>query len=229
MKSEVKLKMRAHKQPGTLITFCGLDGCGKSTQLSMLKAWFQNEGITAQVTKQPTDTVRRSDMFRTFMDNPDHNAYDYRALSLLCASDRIQHCNRVIMPMLEAGDTVLSDRYFYSCLANLQARGYIKDRWIYEIARSIPKPDLAVFLDVPVDLAVKRVRARAAERDRYIDMELQYRLRKQYIKIARKNGALLLNSSKSPEETFAAIVKKIKKRYGLSFSAGFKLDQGGIN
>jgi len=200
-----KLKMYTHQRPGILITFCGLDGCGKSTQLTMLKTWFQKKGLPVQITKQPTDTVRKSNIFRTYMDEPDHDAFNYRSLSLLCASDRIQHCSHVILPVLETGGIVLSDRYYYSCLANLRARGYTKDRWIYEMAQSIPKPDLAVFLDVPVDLAVARVHARAAERNRYIDMDLQYRLRDEYLKIARKNGALLLDSSKSPDETFNAI------------------------
>ena len=62
-------------------------------------------------------------------------------------------------------------------LANLCARGYERDRWIYEIAKqSIPAPDLAFFLDVPVETAVARVRQRPEEKDRYIDMELQNKL-----------------------------------------------------
>ena len=69
------------------------------------------------------------------LDVPHHHyAYDYRSLSLLAASDRIQHCSRVIVPELKKGRLVISDRYFYSCLANLRARGYTEDRWIYEVA-----------------------------------------------------------------------------------------------
>ena len=207
----MKLKMYAHGQPGLLIAVCGLDGCGKSTQIELLKTRLQSEGLTVRLTKQPTAAVRQSDIFRTYMDKPDHAAFNYRSLSLLCASDRLQHCGHVILPALETGGVVLSDRYYYSCLANLRARGYTQDRWIYEIARFVPKPDLAVFLDVPVDLAVERVRAREAERDRYIDMALQHRLRKEYVKIAEKNKALLLDSSKAPEETFAAILKAVNR------------------
>ena len=83
---------------------------------------------------------------------------------------------------------MVSDRYFYSCLANLRARGYEQDRWIYEISASIPKPDLAFFLDVDVDTAIRRVRSRASERDRYIDVPLQHRLRREYWEIAAENG-----------------------------------------
>lgn len=171
-----KLNMRNNETTGLLITFCGLDGCGKTTMINRLATDLRNE-YALFLTKQPTDFVRKSDIFRTYMDCPDHSAYDYRSLSLLAASDRIQHTSKVIEPEMKNGKIVISDRYYYSCLANLRARGFTGDKWIYEIAESVAKPDLAFFLDVPVETAVKRVRSRPAESDRYIDMELQYRLR----------------------------------------------------
>ena len=207
----MKLQMRPHNTPGLLITFCGLDGCGKSTQIAMLEATLKKMDIFVSLTKQPTDFVRQSDIFRAYMDQPDHDAFDYRALSLLCASDRVQHCNRVIRPRLATGDTIISDRYFYSCLANLKARGYMEDLWIYEIAESIPKPDVAFFLDVPVETAVARVRERPTERDRYIDMDLQYRLREEYILIARKNSGIILNSEETPEQTHQHIIAAVNE------------------
>lgn len=157
--------------------------------------------------------MRKSDIFRTYMDSPDHNAFDYRSLSLLAASDRVQHSNRIIEPEMKDGNIVISDRYFYSCLANLRARGFEKDKWIYEIAESIVKPDIAFFLDVPVETAIKRVRNRIAEKDRYIDMELQYRLREEYIKICRANGGVLI-STEDPEEQCYSIIKQTVERIG---------------
>lgn len=82
------------------------------------------------LTRQPTDFVRESEIFRNYMDTAGAWEFYYRALSLLCASDRVQHSNRVIARKLEEGAVVISDRYFYSCLANLQARGYAQDVWI---------------------------------------------------------------------------------------------------
>ncbi len=204
------LNMRPNETKGFLFTFCGLDGSGKTTMLNRLTADLQKEH-NVFVTKQPTDFVRKSDIFRTYMDCPDHNAYDYRSLSLLAASDRIQHSNRVIEPAMEAGKIVISDRYFYSCLANLRARGFTDDRWIYEIAEFIVKPDIAFFFDVPVEAAVKRVRSRAAEKDRYIDMELQYRLRGEYLAICKANGGILI-STEEPEEKCYSIVKQTAER-----------------
>ena len=162
------------------------------------------------LTKQPTNAVRKSEIFRNYMDCPDHNAFDYRSLSLLAASDRLQHVNKVIEPAMQHGGIVLSDRYFYSCLANLRARGFEKDDWIYEIAGSVIKPDLAFFFDVPVEVAVDRVRSRPEEKNRYIDIDLQYRLRKEYVDICFANGGILI-STMEPEDDCYALVKKAVK------------------
>lgn len=201
--------MRGHDTKGVLITFCGLDGCGKTTMMRRLQHDLEKKQ-TVFVTKQPTDSVRRSAIFRTYMDSPDHEKYDYRSLSLLAASDRLQHVAKVIEPRLREGDIVLSDRYYYSCLANLCARGFETDRWIYEIAGSVIKPDVSFFFDVPVNTAVARVRDRPEERERYIDMELQYKLRKEYLDICRDNGGILIPTYKNEEECYAMIKNALK-------------------
>ncbi len=202
--------MKKNKSHGILITFCGLDGCGKTTMMKKVIADLEKE-YDILVTKQPTDAVRNSEIFRTYMDSPNHDKFDYRSLSLLAASDRIQHSNKVIEPVLKEGKIVISDRYFYSCLANLRARGYIKDKWIYEISKLIIKPDIAFFFDVPVKTAVARVRKRPDEKDRYIDMELQYKLREEYIAICKANNGVLVNTELSEEESYE-IVKNALER-----------------
>ena len=204
------LKMKPNKTRGYLFTFCGLDGCGKTTMLTMLKNELEQKyGVF--MTKQPTDAVRESSIFRTYMDSPDHNNYDYRSLSLLAASDRVQHVNKVIQPQMEQGNIVISDRYFYSCLANLRARGFMQDRWIYEIAESVVKPDVAFFFDVPVDIAIKRVRSRPEEKDRYIDLELQYRLRDEYISICKANNGVLISTERTIQECFDVVKEEVER------------------
>lgn len=205
-----KLNMKKNTWPGKLFTFCGLDGCGKTTMIGRLRDALGKRG-PVEVVRQPTDAVRRSAIFRTYMDCPDHSAYDYRSLSLMAAADRLQHDAAVIVPLLCRGVTVLCDRYFYSCLANLRARGYTSDRWIYEIAQSVTEPDAAFFLDLPVETAVGRVRSRAAEKDRYIDMELQYRLREEYRGICQSNGGILLSTLRPEEECFARILEETER------------------
>lgn len=205
-----KLNMRGNNTGGMLITVCGLDGCGKTTMLKRLTKDLE-EKHQVFITKQPTDFVRKSEIFRTYTDSPHHAAYDYRSLSLLCASDRLQHVNKVIEPEMAKGKIVLSDRYFYSCLANLRARGFKNDQWIYEIAQWIIKPDIAFFFDVPVERAVARVRRRPEEKDRYIDMELQYKLRAEYVDICRANGGILISTDNSEGQAYELVKQTVKE------------------
>lgn len=219
-----ELRMKPHNTKGKLITFCGLDGCGKSSMIKMLTEAFEEHGIDYIVTKQPTDAMRNTEIFRTFMDCPDNSAYEYRSLSLMAAADRIQHANKVILPALREGKTVICDRYFYSCLANLRARGYIDDEWIYEISESIPKPDAAFFLDLPVETAVERVRMRPAEKDRYIDMPLQYLLKEEYKEICDANNGTLVKSDVGIGHTFSAIKTCVYQLLGNIFYLGGNYD-----
>lgn len=204
-----QLKMKPNKHKGILITFCGLDGCGKTTMIKRLQAEFENNDVF--LTKQPTDFVRNTDIFRTYQDEPIHDEYDYRSLSLLAASDRVQHTNRIIVPELDKGKIVISDRFIYSCLANLRARGYKKDNWIYEISESLIKPDIAFFFDVPVKTAVSRVRNRPEEKDRYIDMNLQYKLRNEYKRICKVNEGVLIPTTISEDETYSIVRDCVKQ------------------
>lgn len=205
-----KLQMRPNNTTGYLFTFCGLDGCGKTTLLTKLVKALEKE-YPVFLTKQPTNAVRNSDIFRTYMDSVNHDAYDYRSLSLLAASDRLQHVNKVIEPQMQQGHIVISDRYFYSCLANLRARGFTDDQWIYEISEAVIRPDIAFFFDVPVETAVARVRSRPAEKDRYIDMDLQYKLRDEYIKICKANNGVLISTDMPVEESWAIIKNEVER------------------
>lgn len=207
------LTMPPHNQKGKLITFCGLDGCGKTTMIQTLAHTLEQQNHSVFLTRQPSDFVRNTNVFRTYMDEPDHSEYAYRCLSLLAAGDRVQHVQKTILPALQEGKIVISDRYFYSCLANLIARGYGADRWIYEVAEWLIKPDLAIFLDVPAEVAIQRVRSRPAEKDRYIDVPLQHRLREIYCSLAKENDCLLLSTLEPPTVTQTKIEQAIERMF----------------
>ena len=93
----------------------------------------------------------------------------------------------------------------------MRARGFENDKWIYEIAQSVIQPDVAFFFDVPVEKAVARVRSREAEKDRYIDMRLQDRLREEYLKICKANNGVLVSTEMSVEESYKVVKEAVER------------------
>ena len=83
--------------------------------------------------------------------------------------------------------------------------------WIYEIAKSIRKPDVAFFLNVTVDEAIRRVRKRPEEKDRYIDLELQKKLHDLYVSIARENGGVVVSTLMAEDTCFNRILFEVER------------------
>ena len=113
----------------------------------------------------------------------------------------------------------LFDGYVIPGMGEVKIARYLEDdEWIYEIAKSILKPDLAFFFDIPVKVAVSRVRRRPDERERYIDMDLQYKLRKEYVDICTANNGVLISTMQSENDCYAIIKNKVKEMllYGNS-------------
>ena len=140
---------------GALVAFCGIDGCGKTTQLRLAEAWLAERGQTVVCTRQPTDFYRSHPTVRRYFRT---NVAEGGMLNLvrLSASDRRRHILEVIEPALAAGSVVLCDRYYYSAEAFFFARG-IDPEVVREHNRGVPKPLLTVYLDVPTRVCYERI------------------------------------------------------------------------
>ncbi len=101
---------------GKLITFEGLDGCGKSTQLEKIKEWFIMQGYEVLKTQQPGGT-RIGKQIRKILLNPEHKEIHPESELLLYLSDRIQHITEKILPAKAEGKIVLCDRFHDSTVA----------------------------------------------------------------------------------------------------------------
>lgn len=210
----MKLDFSDEKFPGILICFCGLDGAGKTTQIETLKKRIINDGYDEPFcTFQPTQEMRQNLLFRKFVDGQkkDYRMYEYRSLSLLTVSDRLQHSRHIILPRLMNKEIVISDRYYYTALINLRARGYKEDKWIYEMAKHIPKPDLTFFIDVDFTEAVKRVRSRKEEKNRYIDMEFHKKLWQEYRYVSQNTECIVLDNKLNIEEMSEVVYQEFLK------------------
>jgi len=157
------------------------------------------------------------------MDSSNHEGLEYRSLSLITVSDRLQHSRSFILPKLMNSEVVISDRYYYCALANLLSRGYMGDKWIYEIANFIPKPDVSFFIDINFDVAVNRVRNRTNEKSESIDEEFNKKLNENSICIGKSNDGVLLNGNDTINEIHNEVVyhvNKVVKRKLISQQGG---------
>lgn len=148
---------------GVFITFEGIEGCGKSTQLALLAAALRQRGRRVTATREPGGT-RAGEAIRTLL--TDASAPELHPLTelLLYLADRVQHVREIVKPALAGHHVVLCDRFSDSTVA-YQGHGRGGDisriRRLDEIARDGCWPDLTFLLDCPVALGLQRARARA--------------------------------------------------------------------
>ena len=208
-----KIRLTKNSYPGKLIVFEGTDGSGKTTQINKtfnyLKEKYPNKKIV--LIKQPTDRVRKSEMFTTMMFNENHNQINYRAVQLLTLSDRLQQNYDTIIPLLKDGAIILCDRYIYTSIANMEGRNYKKEKWFFEAIKEIIKPNISFLIYIDSDIAIARIKQRVEEKNRYFDEQLLHKVSKIFKKIRRKANFKIIYTNKNIEETFIKIKKELDK------------------
>ena len=146
---------------GKYIAFEGLEGCGKSTHVKRLAT-----RLDAVMTREPGGTVIGS-MLRNVLIDPANTNLSPRAEALMMAADRAQHITELISPTLAAGRHVVSDRSVYSSLAY---QGYGRQQDLVELKRlnnwAIGGlwPDLVIYIDVPIEILLERLKKRELDR-----------------------------------------------------------------
>lgn len=144
---------------GYFVAVCGIDGSGKTTQVDVVADYLRSTGSVV-VTKQPTDLYRNDPEVRALLDLRADGAFLTQELALLAAFDRARHVRSVILPALADKGGLVTDRYVYSTYCYFLARGIADLEWLKSINRLAPEPDLAIYLDVPPEIAAERVIAR---------------------------------------------------------------------
>jgi len=141
-----------HSYPGKLIIVEGIDGSGKSTQLSLLHRWLVAEGHRVFFTEWNSSVLVR----RSIKRGKKKDLLTPTTFSLLHAVDFADRLNYMIVPPLKAGMIVLADRYVYTAFARDVARGVHPD-WVRAVYRFAPRPDLALYFRVPIDVSLDRL------------------------------------------------------------------------
>ena len=175
---------------GAFITFEGIDGCGKSTQLRMLASALRVQGLDVVTTREPGGTSLGQRLRAALLDVDEQ--VDPLAELLVFAADSAQHVRKYLRPAVETNHVVLSDRYADATVAYQGAgRGFDPKliREIVDLATGGLKPDLTLIFDVSVAESTMRTRRRAEnkQKDR-LDIEdaaFHARVRDAYLEIAR--------------------------------------------
>ena len=141
-----------HSYPGKLIVVEGIDGSGKSTQLSLLHRWLLSRGVKAFFTEWNSSLLVRRSMRR----GKRKDLLTPTTFSLLHAVDFADRLTYKIIPPLKAGMVVLADRYVYTAFARDVARGVHPD-WVRAVYRFAPRPDLALYFRVPIEISLDRL------------------------------------------------------------------------
>jgi len=175
---------------GKFITFEGIDGSGKSTQMRILADELRNAGIDVLITCEPGGTPLGRALREAFLETKETVAPMAELLSF--AADRAQHVEYLIKPALAEGKTVISDRYADATFAYQGAgRGFPEEKvlQVIDLATGGLKPDRTLFFDITVDEALKRMAERNEDHNKKnrIDEETREfytRVRDAYLGIA---------------------------------------------
>jgi dTMP kinase len=194
---------------GVFICIEGIDASGKSTQARWLVRNLRRRGFDAIYTTEPSEGEVGTFIRRYVLQRRKRVPAVVEAL--LFALDRIDHVETRIEPALESGKIVVSDRYVYSSLAYQGAAG-LDINWIEQINMMALKPDLAIYIDVPPDVVVKRMRRKRSVME---TLENQKRVREVYMELVRRGHLTMVNGNKPAKEVaqdILAITLKHLKR-----------------
>ena len=201
---------------GVFITFEGIDGCGKSTQLRLLAAELRKRRLEVVTTREPGGTTLGQRLRAALLDVDEK--VDPLAELLVFAADRAQHVRTVLRPALAGDKIVLSDRYADATVAYQGSGRGFKPELIKEIvslATDSLTPDLTLLFDLTVSESATRTRRRlAAKRSDRLDIEnveFHERVRDAYLEIARTNPDRVraIDARGSVEQTHSLVMNTV--------------------
>lgn len=191
---------------GILIAFEGLDQSGKQTQAERVREFVQTRDRDCRLVSFPDyATAIGSEISRAL-----HGEREYAAdvMQLLYVANRYER--RVeLAGLLEQGSVVVCDRYLASSIAYGEAQG-LDPRWLNDMQRFLPKPDLTILLDIAPETAVQR---KAQGRDRFErDLSLLLRVRESYRRQAASGNWLVLDGERPRDVVSAEVITAVEKQ-----------------
>lgn len=203
---------------GVFITFEGVDGAGKTTQIRNAREWFEERGFEVVMTCEPGGTPLGAELRRLVQNGPDD--IDPRTEALLYAADRAYHVATVVRPALARGAVVLGDRYVDSSLAY---QGAARSLGVDEIAAMSAwateglSPRTTFLLDLPPEVGAGR-RTDAPDRMERESADFHERVRREYLRLAdaEPDRIVVIDAVGTREEVFSEIRGVLVERFADS-------------
>jgi dTMP kinase len=195
---------------GLFICVEGLDGCGKTTQTKFLVKRLKKMGYDAVYTAEPSRG--RIGMFVKRYCLHGEKRVSAVIEALMFAADRFEHVEKEVIPALNEGRIVVSDRYVYSSLAYQGADG-LDLKWIEMVNDHAIRPDLAIFVDVKPEAVVHRLKPKKSVME---NSETQYKVREVYMNFVENGELVKINGNKSKRKVADDIFKLVIKCLGIS-------------
>ena len=193
------------KRKGFFICIEGLDGCGKTTQAKLLVRKLCEKGFDAFYTAEPTRGKIGKFIKKYYLHGEKRGSVIVEAL--LFAADRFEHVEKEIVPALNEGKMVVSDRYIYSSLAYQGAAG-LDLKWIKELNKHAIPPNLAIFLDVKPEIVLQRLQRKKSVMEK---LAIQRKVREVYEKLVKDGKLVRVDGNKSKEEVAKDILNFVLK------------------
>jgi dTMP kinase len=202
------------------LTFEGIDGCGKSTQLNLLAEYFRALGREVVTTREPGGTAL-AEAIRNYLLHTEQ-PLSKRAELLLFGAARAQHVEEVISPALKRDAIVLSDRFLDSSVAYQGAGLGLEIAFIKQMnafAIELAKPTLTLVFDVDVATAQQRRRAvRGEDRIEARGLEFQEKVRQGFLQIAREESqrVVMIDATPALQKVHQAVLSIMRDRHLIS-------------
>ena len=191
---------------GVLVNLEGIDGCGKSTQSKLLLEKLEGEGEKVIILKEPTKRPHGQKLWDVL--HGKRKATNEEILELFVL-DRIQHVEEKIQPALDDGTVILMDRYYYSSMA-YQVAGGIDVEEIREKHAFAPKPDIVLIFDLPVSIALERVKGHS-DADEFEKEEHLEKVRVAYLDLENDPLVRIVDATETPEEIFKNVWRLVSE------------------
>ena len=193
------------------ITFEGVEGSGKTTQIRRLKRYLTQKGIPCKVTREPGGCPI-GERIRKVLLNPDHREMTPLSELFLYEASRTQHVKEVIEPLLKKGTVVLCDRFTDASIAYQGYGRKVDLNWVVRLNRLSSegiKPDVTFLLDCPIDLGLKR----AIRRNRALNQEKEDRFEREKVQFHRRvRGGYLSIAKKEPQRVRVIDTRQTEER-----------------